>query len=184
MSEPVTVIARRRVRPGSEQAYEDWLERLTTEAKDLPGYVGAEFHRPEAGEREYRSVFRFDSLENLEAFERSDLRARYLEEIAPHVDGDAAWDRMTGLEVWFDPPPGTVVPQPSPHRMAALLIAVVFVLVLALNLVLDPLIGGWPLALRLLLTVTLQVLAMTYLIMPRLTRALARWIYPSTQTVS
>mgnify|MGYP007091946495 FL=1 len=68
--------------------------------------------------------------------------------------------------------------------MAALLIAVVFVLVLALNLVLDPLIGGWPLALRLLLTVTLQVLAMTYLIMPRLTRALARWIYPSTQTVS
>ncbi|MBO6638331.1 MAG: antibiotic biosynthesis monooxygenase [Roseitalea sp.] len=184
MNEPVTIIARRRVRPGSEQAYEDWLERLTTEAKGLPGYVGAEFHRPEAGEREYKSVFRFDSLANLEAFERSDMRAAFLAEIAHHVEGDAVWDRMTGLEVWFDPPPGTIVPQPSPHRMAMLLIVVVFVLVLVLNLALGSLIGGWPLALRLLLTVTLQVLAMTYLIMPRLTRALARWIYPSTNTVS
>jgi antibiotic biosynthesis monooxygenase (ABM) superfamily enzyme len=30
----------------------------------------------------------------------------------------------------------------------------------------------------------LQVLLMTYLIMPRLTRALARWIYPAARTVS
>ena len=184
MSEPVTVIARRRVKPGSEQIYEDWLGRLTTAAQDLPGYIGAEFHRPEAGAGEYRSIFRFDSVENLEAFERSQMRADFLSEIAPHVEADAVWDRMTGLEIWFDPPPGTVVPQPSPHRMALLLIAVVFVLVLALNLLLNPLIGGWPLALRLLLTVTLQVLAMTYLIMPRLTRAVARWIYPTTKTAS
>ena len=184
MSDPVTVIARRRVKPGSEQAYEDWLERLTTAAKDLPGYVGAEFHRPKSGEREYKSVFRFDSVDNLDAFERSQMRADFLAEIAPHVEADAVWDRMTGLEIWFDPPPGTVVAQPSPHRMALLLIAVVFVLVLALNLLLNPLIGGWPLALRLLLTVTAQVLLMTYLIMPRLTRALARWIYPSTKTTS
>lgn len=184
MSEPVTVIARRRVRPGSEPVYEDWLDRLTKAAQDLPGYVGAEFHRPKAGGQEYKSVFRFDSVDNLEAFERSQMRADFLAEIAPHVEADAVWDRMTGLEVWFDPPPGTVVPQPSPHRMALLLIAVVFVLVMALNLALNPLIGGWPLALRLMLTVILQVLLMTYVIMPRLTRALAHWIYPSTQTVS
>ena len=66
--------------------------------------------------------------------------------------------------------------------MALLLIAVVFVLVLALNIALAPLIGNWPLALRLLITVILQVGLMTYVIMPRLTRALARWIYPSTRT--
>ncbi|QBK30283.1 antibiotic biosynthesis monooxygenase [Roseitalea porphyridii] len=184
MSGPVTVVARRRVRPGSQAAYEDWLERLTGAAADLPGYIGAELHRPKADEREYTSIFRFDSLENLEAFERSDMRARFLAEIAPHVDGDAVWDRMTGLEVWFDPPPGTVVAQPSPHRMALLLIAVVFTLVLVLNLALAPLIGGWPLPLRLLLVVVLQVTLLTYVIMPRLTRALARFIYPATKTVS
>ena len=96
---------------------------------------------------------------------------------------DAAWERMTGLEFWFDPPPGTRVPQPSPHRMALVLIAVVFVLVLALNLALGPLIAGWPLALRLLLTVTIQVTLMTYVIMPRLTPVIARFIYSKSTTL-
>ncbi len=182
MSDPVTIIARRRVKPGSEAAYEAWLETLTTDARALPGYLGADFHRPVAGSTEYRSVFRFDSIENLEAFEQSDLRADALRAVAPLVEADAVWDRMTGLEFWFDPPAGTVIAQPSQHRMALLLIAVVFVLVLALNLLLAPLIGNWPLALRLLVTVIAQVGLMTYLIMPPLTRALARWIYPSTRT--
>jgi len=184
LSEPVTVVVRRRVKRGCEAAYEAWLGRLTAAAGALPGYLGAEFHRPTAPGQDYVSVFRFDSVDHLEAFETSDLRARFLAEVAPLVEADAVWQRMTGLELWFDPPKGTVVAQPSPHRMALVLIAVVFVLVLALNLTIGPLIAGWPLPLRLLLTVTLQVVLMTYVIMPRLTRALARWIYPATKTVT
>ena len=68
--------------------------------------------------------------------------------------------------------------------MAVLLIVVVFALVLVLNLALGPLTSGWPLPARVLLTVTLQVVLMTYVIMPRLTRALARWIYPATRTAT
>ena len=184
MSEPVTIVVRRRVRAGSEQVYEDWLNSLTAEAQMLEGYLGAQFQKPPTQGAPYTSVFRFNSLETLEAFERSDLRARYLAEIAPHVAADAVWDRTTGLEVWFDAPPGTVVAQPSPHRMALVLIVVVFLLILLLNLALAPLIGHWPLALRLLITVILQVTLMTYLIMPCVTRLLARWIFPSTKTAT
>jgi antibiotic biosynthesis monooxygenase (ABM) superfamily enzyme len=36
----------------------------------------------------------------------------------------------------------------------------------------------WPLALRLLLTVTIQVILMTDVVMPRLTPLIARFIYP------
>ena len=182
MSDPVTVAVRRRVRAGSEQIYEDWLARLTQDAQRLPGYLGAQFQKPGAPGAAYVSVFRFDTLEALEAFERSELRARYLAEIAPHVEADAIWERTTGLEIWFEAPKGTVVAQPSPHRMALVLVAVVFVLVLVLNIGLAPLIGHWPLALRLLVTVILQVLLMTYVIMPRVTRALAPWIFPTTKT--
>jgi hypothetical protein len=39
--------------------------------------------------------------------------------------------------------------------------------------------GGAPAQLRLLVTITIEVFLMTYLVMPRLTRWLARWIYPS-----
>ncbi len=179
MNAPVTVIVRRRVKFGRESEYEAWLSRLTAAALELPGYLGADFQRPATGSRNYVSIFRFATVVDLQNFEASDLRARALTEVAPLVEGDAVWDRLTGLEFWFAPPKGTKVPQPSPHRMAVVLICVVFVLVLMLNLTLGPLMEGWPLALRLLLTVTLQVLLMTYLIMPRLTRSLARFIYPS-----
>jgi antibiotic biosynthesis monooxygenase (ABM) superfamily enzyme len=175
-------VVRRRVRPGREADYEAWLARLTEgTARDFPGYLGAEFHRP-GPDGVWRSVFRFDSLEHLDAFERSDLRARMLAEGAPLFAGDAAWERLSGLEFWFDPPPGTRLPQPSPLRMALVLVAVVSVLVLVLNLALGPLIAGWPLPLRVLLTVTIQVGLMTFVIMPRLTPRIARFIYPSTRT--
>ena len=75
------------------------------------------------------------------------------------------------------------MPQPSPHRMALVLIAVVFTLVLALNLALGPLMTGWPLALRVLVTVCIQVGLMTYVIMPRLTPLIARFIYPKSRAL-
>ena len=183
MSEPVTITVRRKVRPGREAAYEAWLKRLTEGAtRDFPGYLGAEFHRP-GPDGIWRSVFRFDNPAHLEAFERSDFRAAMLAEGADLFATDAAWERMTGLEFWFDPPPGTKVPQPSPHRMALVLIAVVFTLVLILNLTLGPLMTGWPLALRVLATVCIQVGLMTYVIMPRLTPLIARFIYPISKTL-
>jgi hypothetical protein len=184
LSDPVTIVVRRRVRPGCETDYEAWLERLTRgAAAQFKGYLGTEFHRPASPGGEYRSVFRFDSVDHLDAFERSDFRAGMLAEAAPLFTADAAWERMTGLEFWFDPPPGTKVPQPSPHRMALVLIVVVFALVLALNLILGPLMTGWPLPLRVLVTVCIQVGLMTYVIMPRLTPRIARFIYPKSRTL-
>lgn len=183
MSAPVTIIVRRKVKPGREADYEAWLTRLTEgAARDFPGYLGAEFHRP-GPDGTYRSVFRFASVAELEAFERSDFRAALLREATDLFAADAAWERMTGLEFWFDPPAGTRVPQPNPHRMALVLILVVFGLVLVLNLTLGTLMAGWPLALRLMVTVTIQVTLMTYVIMPRLTPLIARFIYPKSTTL-
>jgi antibiotic biosynthesis monooxygenase (ABM) superfamily enzyme len=138
-------------------------------------------HRPGAqGPREYTSVFRFDTVEHLRAFEGSDLRRQALLEVAPLVEADAAWQQLTGLEFWFTPPPGTVVPQPSRLRMALMMIAVVYTLVLSLGSAVAAVLGSAPLPLRLLVTITLEVFLMTYVLMPRLTRWLAWWIYPST----
>ena len=184
MSDPVTVVVRRSVRRGSESVYEDWLNRLAADAAEMPGYLGTQFQKPSGEGQPYVSIFRFDTVENLDAFERSDLRARYLAEISPHVEADAVGSKTTGLEVWFEAPKGTVVAQPSPHRMVLVLIVVVFALVLGLNLSVAPVMGDWPMVLRLLIIVILQVCLMTYVIMPRVTRVLAPWIFPSTKTVT
>lgn len=176
--EPVTVVVTRRVKAGREQAYEAWLERLLAEAKALPGYLGTTVQRPPPGGREYTSVFRFDTVEHLRGFEESELRRRALLEVAAFVEADAVWQRLTGLELWFTPPPGTVVPQPSRFRMALVMIAVVYGLVMSIGSLVALVLGGAPMPLRLLVTITLEVFLMTYVLMPRLTKALARFIYP------
>lgn len=177
----VTVVIKRKVRAGHEAAYEDCLRRLTEAARDQQGYLGADIHPPAKGKTVYTSVVRFDSLANLELFEGSELRRRFLEEVAPHVEEDAVWEKMSGLEFWFDPPAGAVIPQPSLFRMAILLTGVVFTLVLTIGGLVGLVIGHWPYPLRLLVTITIEVFFMTYFVMPRLTRALSKWIYPSSK---
>ncbi len=186
-AEPVTVIIRRRVKPGAEAAYEAWLQALQADARQLPGYLGVTTQRPApGGPREYVSAVRFDSLANLQAFERSDLRREHLARLGDWVEGDAAWEAMTGLEFWFSPPPGTVVPQPSRPRMALVMVAMVFTLVLvigsAVNAVFARLPFETPYPLRLLVTISIEVVLMTWWLMPLVTRRLARWIYPQRRT--
>lgn len=176
----VTVIIKRLVKPGQEARYEDWLRRLQSEVHGFPGYLGVTTQRPTGGTGQpYISVVRFDSLDALQAFEQSDLRARYLVEVSPYVQADATWDRLSGLEFWFSPPAGTVVPQPSRFRMALVMIAVVFGLVLSIGTVIGWALSAWPAPLRLFVTIAIEVFFMTYWLMPRITRWLAPWIYPS-----
>ncbi|MEZ4315054.1 MAG: hypothetical protein R3F14_44135 [Polyangiaceae bacterium] len=97
------------------------------------------------------------------------------------VEEDAVWSRFTGLELWFTPPPGTVVPQPSRLRMAIVMIAVVYGLVLSIGQLVALGMAGAPMPIRLLVTIVIEVFLMTYVLMPRLTRWLARWIYPKSE---
>jgi uncharacterized protein len=183
LHEPVTVVITRRVKPGREADYEAWLEQLQHDARELPGYLGVTTQRPTKGAvPEYVSAVRFADLMHLRAFERSEVRSRALAKVAPLVEGDAVWQQLTGLEFWFTPPPGTVVPQPSRERMVLLLIGVVFCMVLGIGALVS-----WAAALlpfevpypaRLLATIAIEVPLLTYLVMPRLTSRLATWIYP------
>ena len=181
-SEPVTVVVTRRVKAGHEAAYEAWLADLTTRAKTLDGYLGTTIQKPAPGApRDYTSVFRFASVETLRAFEASDLRREALAAVLPHVEADAVWQTQTGLEFWFTPPPGTVVAQPSRFRMALVLIVTVFTLVLSIGRVVGLVIGEAPQPVRLFVTIVIEVFLLTYVVMPRLTRVLARWIYPTVR---
>jgi hypothetical protein len=184
-SEPVTVVVTRRVKAGHEAAYEQWLSRLIDEARRMPGYLGTNVQRPgPSGPREYTSVYRFESVQHLQAFEQSEARIRLLSEVIPHVEADAVGKRFTGLEFWFAAPAGTVVPQPVRWRMALVMIVVVYGLVLTIGKLVALVIGDAPAQLRLLVTIAIEVFLLTYVIMPRLTRLIARWIYPSVKPTS
>jgi antibiotic biosynthesis monooxygenase (ABM) superfamily enzyme len=184
-NDSVTVVVSRKVKSGYESQYENWLKRLLEEAKSMKGYMGSAVQEPAPGTKEYTSVFRFDNVENLRKFEESEIRTRYLREVVDYVEADAIWKKFSGLEFWFSPPTGTIVPQPSRFRMALVMIVVVYGLVISIGQLVSSLVGEViPSYVRLFITISIEIFLMTFILMPRLTKLLAKWIYPSSSPIS
>jgi antibiotic biosynthesis monooxygenase (ABM) superfamily enzyme len=184
-NDSVTVVVTRRVKSGYESQYENWLKRLLEEAKSMKGYIGAVVQKPAPGTAEYTSVFRFDNVENLRKFEESEIRTRYLREVVDYVEADAIWKKFSGLEFWFSPPSGTLVPQPSRFRMALVMIVVVYGLVISIGQLVAMLVGDViPSYVRLFITISIEIFLMTFILMPRLTKLLDKWIYLRRSPIS
>jgi antibiotic biosynthesis monooxygenase (ABM) superfamily enzyme len=174
---PVTTSVTRRVKPGHEAEYEPFLEGIISAASQFPGYLGVEVFRPEgATAGEYRTVYRFDNAEHLRAWLNSDERAAWLERAEPHAIGPTRTSFVTGLESWFTLP-GRPAP-PPPYKMAFLTWITIFPLITGVVVTTGPLLEGLPLVLRLAITTAAIVPLMTWVVMPRVTRLLRRWLYP------
>jgi antibiotic biosynthesis monooxygenase (ABM) superfamily enzyme len=169
----------RRVKPGHEAFYEQFLEGINATASRFPGHLGVEVFRPEsAAAGEYRIVYRFDTAGHLRAWLDSDERAAWLERAEPHAIGPMRTRFVTGLESWFTLPgqPGT--PPPPPYKMALLTWITIFPLITAVVAITAPLLEELPLVVRLGITTGLTVPLMTWVVMPRVTRLLRGWLYP------
>jgi hypothetical protein len=175
-SGPVTVSIARRVKPGREADYEQWVKGITAQAVKFPGHMGVNVIRPTAASRDYVTIFRFDTYQHQRDWEESAARANWLERLDGIVEGQGSVERGTGLEFWFSLPELPVA-HPSPHKMALVLFVVVSTLVFFLNLILSPLVESWPYFFKVLLVVFLQVVLMTYLVMPRVTSLLKSWLF-------
>jgi uncharacterized protein len=176
---PVTTTVSRRVKAGHEAAYEGFLAGIIHAAQAYPGYLGAEVFRPApGGDDQYRIIYRFDSAAHLRAWLDSAERAAWLRRAEPHVAGPLRTQVLTGLEGWFtlSAPPG--LGPPPPAKMALVTWAAIFPLITLVVVGSAPLVGDWPLVARLAVTTAVTVALMTWVVMPRVTRLLHRWLYP------
>lgn len=175
---PVTVSVLRRVRPGREADYEAWVRDVTHMASRFPGHQGVNVLRPSSEtNEEYVVIYRFDSYEHGRQWEQSPEREKQIEKLSDLADGEATYSRVTGLEFWFDLPKVPTAAKPSPHKMALTLIVVVFSLIYPMQLLIGPHLNDWPLWGRVLMFGTVQVLLMTYVVMPRVTHLLRDWLF-------
>jgi antibiotic biosynthesis monooxygenase (ABM) superfamily enzyme len=176
---PVTATVTRRVKLGHEAAYEEFLAGISGAASAFPGYLGEEVFRPAGGEGgEYRVVYRFDSPAHLRSWLESSERTAWLERAEPHVAGPMRTQILTGLESWFTLPTQPGAPAPPPYKMAILTWVTIFPLITLVVVVSAPLIGSLPLIPRLAVTTLVTVSLMTWVVMPRVSRLLRRWLYP------
>ena len=173
-AEPVTVTVARVVRPDQREAFERWADDVLQVAASFPGNLGASLLHPGPDSSEYHLVYRFQDDESLAAWERSSERRSALAHVEKMVD-DERYQRVSGLESFF-----TRSPEPGPRwRMTLLTIAAVFAFTSLFQQFVTPHVASWPLELRLALSATVVVLLLGNVIMPALTRWLARWLHPS-----
>lgn len=89
-AEPTALVVCHEVQPGSEAAYEAWLQSVRQQCRQFEGHLGAEVIRPAHGTGTYTVVVRFDSIDHLNAWLNSAERKRAIEAIKPQLaKGDA-----------------------------------------------------------------------------------------------
>jgi antibiotic biosynthesis monooxygenase (ABM) superfamily enzyme len=173
-AEPVTVTVARVVRSDRREAFERWGDDVLRVARSFPGNLGASLLHPGPDSSEYHLVYRFVDDASLAAWERSSERRSALAHVEDMVD-DERYQRVSGLESFF-----TRGARSGPRwRMTVLTIAAVFAITSLLQQFVMPHLAGWPLELRLLLSAVVVVLLLGHLVMPALTRLLARWLHPA-----
>jgi antibiotic biosynthesis monooxygenase (ABM) superfamily enzyme len=174
----VVSVIRHDVRPGHAQAYEAWTREVLPIAEGFPGHQGVAIIRPGAGASTYTIVLHFDTLPHLKDWLESDVRLRLLQKVDAHLTEPGRVEITPGLEFWLSPPGAK---HARPYKQFLLVLAVIYPMSLLMNTLLIPLLGSATdlpaLALRNLINAVIVIALMTWVVMPRLTRRVAGWLY-------
>lgn len=176
---PVTVDVLQRVKPGCEAAFEKVLTDLIVAARSFEGHLGVNVFR--SGDRphpEYRVVFKFNHISNLQQWESSAIRQQLLKRVSHLTIDSGQTSVITGLETWFTLPTQPGLPPPPRYKMLVITWATIFVLINLMNRLVVPLLHFLPSLLATLIVTGLMVSLMTYIVMPRVTKFFAGWLYP------
>ncbi|WP_433131883.1 antibiotic biosynthesis monooxygenase [Micromonospora sp. CA-240977] len=181
---PVTVAIARRVDPARSSEMVAWMRAGTALAEAFPGFLGAGWVQSGPGSAEWHMLYRFADAETLRRWEESPQRHWWLSSAQGIVEHTRV-ERRTGIEGWFDPPlehsvdPVEPVGPASPPRwkQAVTIWLAFFPLSLSATLLTSHFLAAVPLAARVLLMTLCLTPLMTYLVLPRITRALHGWLH-------
>ncbi len=174
---PVTFVVSRIVKPSCEEAFEAWQRGIAAACLKYEGHLGVDLIRPEDHHRpEFVVILRFDSYDHLKRWVDSDERRKWLAEVDALTVGETRAEIVTGLEFWFELHDNPSL-MPPRYKQALLTWAAITPLSIAANALLGPPLAALPLIVRSMIIAAILVILMTYVVMPRFTRLVARWLY-------
>ena len=189
-SKPVTVIVKRIAKKDKIKEFDEWLSGISKEVSRQEGSMGIDIIKPTSNisnksKPEYVIIFRFNTYENLDKWEKSPIRHEWLQKGKKLAESDYDVQKMTGLEFWFTPyfndESSPMIPLQPPPRYKMVIVTIPVISILLLTLV--PQIHyltemlSIPFPIRLVIALTITVLIMTYVIMPLLTKLLKPWLF-------
>ena len=173
----VTEIITVSVKPGMEDAYRDWVDRIRQVEARFPGYQGLELQPPIPGvQDDWVSLLRFDTAEHLNAWLESDARRTALQEVEPFIDRRER-QVATAFSGWFTfgDTPGQVPPN---WKQGMIVLLVLFPVVMLEILFLNPLLSSLNPAVANFIGLIISVVALTWALVPLANRAFKWWLIP------
>lgn len=176
-----TVVITHRLREDTQTDYERWLEEIAPLCKASRGHLDWHIVRPIPGLTEtYTVIIRFDTDAHLREWMESPTRARLIEKVRPLLVTDDDFFISSGLDFWFTPA-GAKAKVPVRWKQYLVTWSAIYPLALGIPLAVNPILQylGVPNN-RLIATLAVTgivVFLMVYVVMPRYTRLVQRWLF-------
>lgn len=176
-----TVVITHKVREGRVAEYEAWLDEIAPLCKASPGYLDWHIVRPVPGlTGTYTVIIRFDTTTHLKQWMESSTRALLIEKVKSlFVKGDDFFI-SSGLDFWFTPG-GAEAKVPVRWKQYLVTWSAIYPLALGVPFAVRPLLRyvGVPdnLFLTTFAVTAAVVFLMVYVVMPRYTKLIKRWLF-------
>ena len=177
----VTTVICRKIRPGHEKDYNDWVRRYLILERKAPGYLGTTIIIPGGSKSPLRYIIRrFADKAAMERWDNSEESLKLLKEANDY--STRHYDTSTGLETWFTLPELKTLSQSPPPRwkMAIVIFFAAYAISSLSRYILNPFTGQWPLLGNAVIYTAILVVSLTYFALPIANRMLRHWLYPGT----
>jgi uncharacterized protein len=177
----VTTVICRKIRPGHEKNYNDWIRRYLTLERKAPGYLGTTIIIPGGNKSPLRYIIRrFAGKAAMKGWDNSEESLRLLKEANDY--STRYYETSTGLETWFTLPGLKTLSQspPSKWKMAIVIFFAAYAISSISRSILNPFIGQWPILGNAVIYTAILVVLLTYFALPIVNRLLRHWLYPGS----
>jgi len=176
-----TVVITHRVRKGQQAGYDQWLEEIGPICRSSLGLLDLQIIRPIPDiTTTYTVIIRFDTHVHLEKWMHSQERKQLIEKVRPLLAHDDDFSIHSGLDFWFIPE-GAKVKAPVRWKQFLITWSAIYPLVLGIPLVVTPILRQIGTSqnryLDTLFVTGIVVFLMVYLVMPRYTKLVKRWLF-------
>ncbi len=176
-----TVVITHRVREDKHPEYEQWLGEIAPRCKASPGCLDWQIVRPIPDLTEtFTVVIRFDTVDHLKQWMESPERARLIDQVRPLLVTGDDFFISSGLDFWFTPT-GAKARIPVRWKQYLLTWSAIYPLALGVPALVVPALEGVGApnsqSLTTLIVTGVVVFLMVYLVMPRYTRLVQRWLF-------
>ena len=174
--EPVTVVFSQRIAPHNATEFVELHDDVVDRLRSFEGFLGSDLLQPVEGvQDEHVIVASFASRADLDRWLQSDSRREWLIRTVQLVEGDRTVNVVGGFGGWFPARPGQ--PEgPKRWKQSIAVFIALFPTSLLITLVRFEVAPGMNVVLGVFIGNVLGILALTYVLMPRVTRWLGNWL--------